>query len=122
MSISVDVSEVRALGSRMQTAGLRVGAKAAALLRKTAYDIQADAQILAPVDTGNLRSSIGTTLTGDGRNRTMTAEIGPTADYGIYQEYGTSTQPGQPFMGPAFDRRAPGYTAALAELAAREAL
>lgn len=122
MGIDFDFSEVRALGSRMQSAGGRVGARAAAALRKTAYDIEADAKALAPVDTGNLRNSISTTIGGDGRTGAMTAEVGPTAEYGIYQEYGTSTQPGTPFLGPAFDRRAPLYTEALAKIAEAETL
>lgn len=122
MGIDIDISEVAALGSRLQTAGGRVGAKAAAALRKTAYDIEADAKALAPVDTGNLRNSISTTITGDGRMGVMTVEVGPTAEYGVHQEYGTSTQPGTPFMGPAFDRRVPLYTAALAKIAEAETL
>ena len=120
MSVSIDLTEVRALSSRMMSAGGRVTAAGSAVLRKTAFDIEADAKALAPVDTGNLRDSISTTFTGDGRSSGMSAEIGPTAEYGIYQEYGTSTQPGTAFMGPAFDRRAPGYADALAQLAARE--
>ena len=48
----------------------------------------------------------------------MTAEIGPTAEYGLYQEFGTSVMAAQPFMGPAFDRRVAGYAAALAQIAA----
>lgn len=120
MGIHIDTSEVRALASRMGSAGGRVGAKGSAALRKTAFDIQSDAIVLAPVDTGNLRASISAEFAGDGRAGTMTAEIGPTAEYGIYQEYGTSTQSGTPFMGPAFDRRAPGYTEALARIAAEE--
>lgn len=116
----IDVSEVRALGARLSNAGRRVGAEASQLLRVTAFRIQADAQALAPVDTGFLKSSISPpTFTGNGNAGIMTAEIGPTAEYGIYQEYGTSTQPGQPFMGPAFDRQVPGFTAALADLATR---
>lgn len=122
MGIDFDFSEVRALGSRMQGAGGRVGLKAAAALRKTAYDIEADAKALAPVDTGNLRNSISSTIAGDGRTGQMTAEVGPTAEYGIHQEYGTSTQPGTPFLGPAFDRRAPLYTQALAKIAESETL
>lgn len=120
MSIDIDTSQVRALASRMQSAGGRVGARASAALRLTAYGIEADAKALAPVDTGNLVNSISTSITGDGRTGTMTVEIGPTAEYGVFQEYGTSTQPGTPFMGPAFDRRAPGYTQALAQIAASE--
>lgn len=122
MGIHVDTSEVRALSSRLATAAPRVGAAHALIFRRTLAAIEGDAKALAPVDTGNLRNSISTTVEGDGRSRTMTGEVGPTADYGIYQEFGTSTQPGQPFLGPAFDRQMPGYTAALAELAARETL
>ncbi len=120
MGISVDTSEVRALASRMATAGARVGAQGALLLRKTAFDIEADAKQFAPVDTGALRNSISSSFDGDGRHGAMTAEIGPTVDYGIYQEFGTSTQPGTPFLGPAFDRRVPSYNEALGILAARE--
>lgn len=118
MGINVDTSQVRALSSRIALAGARVGAQGAAALRKTALDIEADAKQLAPVDTGNLKNSISTSFTGDGRSGGMTAEVGPTAEYGIYQEFGTSTQPGTPFMGPAYDRRVPGYLDALAQLAA----
>lgn len=116
MGIDFDASEVRALGSRIKTSSGRIGAKAAAALRKTAFDIEADAKVLSPYEFGTLRNSISTDIIGDGRNGAMTVEIGPTVEYGIYQEFGTSTQSGTPFMGPAFDRRAPGYTAALAQL------
>lgn len=120
MGINVDTSEVRALSSRIASAGGRVGARGALALRKTAFDIEADAKALAPVDTGNLRNSISTDISGDGRFAGMTAEVGPTAEYGVYQEYGTSVMAAQPYLAPAFDRRVPGYTQALALLAAEE--
>lgn len=116
--VRVDTSEVRALSSRLATSGVRVGAQAALAFRRTVLAIEADAKVLAPVDTGNLRNSISSTVAGDGRSRAMVAEIGPTAEYGIYQEFGTSTQPGQPYLGPAFDRQMPTYMAVLAQLAA----
>lgn len=122
MGIHVDISQVRAVSSRLASAGGRVGLAASAALRKTAFDIEADAKVFAPFETGNLKNSISTTIVGDGRFGLMAAEIGPTAEYGIYQEYGTSVQPGQPYMGPAYDRRIGPYTEALAELAARETL
>lgn len=122
MGVRIDLSELRAVGARVAGSGGRIGAVSAAVLRKTAYDIEADAKALAPVDTGALRSSISTSISGDGRNGAMTAEIGPTVEYGVYQEYGTSTQPGTPFMGPAYDRRIPAFTEALAQAAAREVL
>lgn len=108
-----DFGELRALSLDLAAATGRVGALASAAIRKTALDIQADAQALAPVDTGNLRSSIGTDIAGDGRFGVIEAEIGPTADYGAYVEYGTSRMAPQPYLGPAFDRRAPGLEQAL---------
>lgn len=122
MAIDFDGSEVRAVSSRIAAAGGRVGARGALALKKTALDIEADAKGLAPVDTGNLRNSISTSFAGDGRFGAIAAEVGPTAEYGVYQEYGTSTQPGTPFLGPAYDQRIGPFTDALALLAAEETL
>jgi HK97 gp10 family phage protein len=113
----LDTSEVRGLGSRIVAASGRVGATASAALRKTAFDIEADAKALAPFDLGTLMNSISTTISGDGRFGTMAAEIGPTVEYGVYQELGTSVMGAQPYMGPAFDRNIGGYTEALAKIA-----
>lgn len=107
----------RRLAQELHAASRRVGADMAAVIRKGAMDIQRDAKILAPVDTGNLRSSISTDYTGDGRHGTMTAEIGPTAHYGIYLEFGTSKMRAQPFLFPATDRNEPGILAAMAHVA-----
>ncbi|MDN4173921.1 HK97 gp10 family phage protein [Nocardioides sp. SOB77] len=115
MGVELDTSEVRALGARIQSAGGEIGPRANAVLRRTAHAIEADAKQLAPVDTGALRSSISTSIAGGGAF--MTAEVGPTVEYGVYQEYGTSEQSGTPFMGPAFDRHAPGFSEALARIA-----
>lgn len=114
MSLTLDVSQAVALASRFESASGRIGALAASVLRKTAFDIEADARALAPVDTGALRGSISTSFAGDGRSGSMTAEIGPTVDYGIWQEYGTSVMAAQPYMTPAFDRRIGPYSAAMA--------
>lgn len=116
MGAQLDVSEAVALASRIQSNAGRVGAQASAVLRKTAFDIEADAKHYAPVDTGNLQGSISTTISGDGRMGAMTAEIGPTAEYGPYVEFGTSVMPGQPYMTPAADRRLPPFTEAIAQL------
>ena len=117
MGVQLDISQAVAYSSRVRTNAGRLGARGAAVLRRAALAIQADAQALAPVDTGALRSSISTTVEGDGRFGAMTAEIGPTVEYGIYQEFGTSTQHGQPYLTPAFDRQIPGFERAIAALA-----
>lgn len=116
MGVSFDGSQMIDLSARIRSNGARVGAAGSKVLRKTAFDIEADAKILAPVDTGNLMNSISTVVTGDGRFGEMEAVITAEADYAAYVEFGTSTQPGQPFMVPAFERRVPGFQAALAAL------
>lgn len=72
------------------------GAEAVA---QTAKKIEATARELAPVGpTGDLRSSIHTSGTGTFR------EVGPSARYGRFVEFGTFKDAPQPFMWPAADR------------------
>lgn len=70
-------------------------------IRETAYAIEAKSKGVCPVDTGNLRGSISTTC------GFMNAEVGPTAEYGHFVEYGTSRMRPQPYMGPAADAEFP---------------
>lgn len=85
-------------------AEVTAGAKAVAATSKTAHDIERDAKVMSPVDTGNLRSSIGTSIAGSPSTGTVSAEIGPTAHYGLYVEAGTSRMAAQPYLYPAADR------------------
>lgn len=117
--IGVDVSELKNLGRDLERNGGAVGAKGALALKKTAYDIEGGAKARVRVDTGNLRNSVSTEITGDGRFSAISAEIGPTADYGIWQEIGTSVMAGQPYMGPAFDQYAPPFEQAIAQIGAQ---
>ena len=105
--------EVRRLAVELTHQGGRVGARAAQVVRRTAAAIEADAKALAPVDTGNLRNSITTVTQGDGRHATFTASIGPTANYGVHLEYGTSRMAPRPFMGPAAQRHEAAFVQAL---------
>ena len=93
------------------------------VVSKTAFDIQATAASLAPVDTGFLKNSIYVeTYTqstyghsgpgGFGQNlldaipsppNKFTAYIAVGAEYGLYQELGTVHQPAQPYLAPATD-------------------
>lgn len=118
MSISVDLSQLVALSARIKGAGPRVGAAGSQLLRGTAYRIEADAKSLAAVDTGALRSSITTTIAGDGASGSMTAEIGPTVEHGVYVELGTSRMAAQPYLQPAADRNIPGLVQGVEQLGA----
>lgn len=86
--------------------------RASAVVRKVAFDTEADAKALAPVNKGNLRNSITTAVTGDG----LTAAVVATASYAVFQELGTSRMAPQPFMGPATDRNAPLFRQAMSQL------
>lgn len=86
--------------------------RASAVVRKVAFDTEADAKVLAPVDTGMLRNSITTAVTGDG----LTAAVVATASYAPFVELGTSRQAPQPFMGPATDRNTPKFHEAMSQL------
>lgn len=107
-------AEMMRLATDLGNAGARVGARAGQALVKAARDIEAGAQNRAPVDTGYLRSSISTSVTGSGG--TVTAEIGPTASYASFVETGTSRQRPQPYLRPATDAVLPGYEAALGQI------
>jgi HK97 gp10 family phage protein len=93
-----------------------IGARASQVVRKSAFDVEAAGKQFAPVDTGNLRSSITTSIDGDGRSRLIAAEIGPEASYGGFVEWGTSRTPPQAYMGPALDRVSPGFVAAMGSI------
>lgn len=117
--VDFDGSDLTRLAVDLDAAAGAVGGLAATVVRKVAADVQRDAQAFAPVDTGNLRGSISTDITGDGRNAHITAEIGPTAAYGAHVEFGTSRRGPAAFMGPALDRNTPQFVAAMEQVAAR---
>ena len=112
----VDTSQLEAVGRDLRVNAGKVGAKAALAFRKTILDIEADAKGFAPVDTGALKNSLGHDITGDGRFGRMEGEVGGTVDYEIWQEIGTSTQPGTPHLAPAFDRRVPSFLEAVTQM------
>jgi HK97 gp10 family phage protein len=107
------VDELNTIAADLGKAGFRAGPLAQVAIAKTAADIEADAKAFVPVDTGNLRNSIGRDVHG------LTAEIGPTANYGGFVEWGTSRMAPRAYMGPAFDRRAPGLKEAFTRIAER---
>lgn len=117
MNVSFDDSDLRKLSARFDQANARVVSRVRMALVKTAYDIQGDARMFAPVDTGNLRNSINV---GPVKNRgrgNMHVEIGPSAEYGAYVEFGTSRMAPRAYMGPALDRNSPGFLSAMEEIA-----
>lgn len=109
--------DLRKLAADIWKAAKGTGQRAQVVVRKTAIDIESTAKQIAPVDTGNLKGSIGhSDLRTVGRSGSLAVEIGPTASYGVFLEMGTSRMAPQPFMGPAADRHAPGFEQAMAQL------
>lgn len=94
-------NEVRALAVSLAAESVRVGARVARVVRRTAAAVERDAKALCPVDTGFLRNSITTSVGGDGRSSLMSAEVGPSANYAPFVEFGTSRMAPQPFLMPA---------------------
>ena len=64
-------------------------------LTAAAIIVESDAKLRAPVDTGNLRSSITHTVEGD------RATVHTNVEYAPYMEYGTSRTAAQPYLEPA---------------------
>lgn len=67
-------------------------------IKETALRTELNAKQLTPVDTGTLRRSINTKLENGG----LTALVGTNMEYSMAVEYGTSKQPAQPYMTPAY--------------------
>lgn len=109
MGFEIDVSELNALAADLGKIGFRATGKATAVVAKTAHDIEATGKAFAPVDTGNLRNSISASVRG------LNAEIGPTANYGGYVEFGTSRMAPHAYMGPALDRHTPDFVRAMGQ-------
>lgn len=101
MSRAVWISRIPAV-----TAGMRPKARAAVML--TAANIEGTAKTLAPVDIGNLRSSIQHAPTGD-----LAAEVTVGAEYAIYVEMGTTRMGAQPYLLPAVEQQTPAFQAAM---------
>lgn len=108
----LDASELLALSADLGKASYEVTRKAQQVVAKAAHDIEGDGKRLAPVDTGALRNSIGTRISGGG----LTAEIGPTVDYAVFVEYGTRRMAPRAFMGPALDRHSGAFVQAVEQL------
>lgn len=76
--------------------------EASGIIMNSALQVEKRASDNAPVDTGYLRQHITANKTGE-----MSAEVVASADYAIYQEYGTRKMSAHPFMRPAMDQEGP---------------
>jgi HK97 gp10 family phage protein len=110
--VAAVVTTIPALVAELQAAAAMAPSKAARGCTKAAFDTQAHARSLVPVDTGNLKNSITVAAYGtDGPY----AEVGPEAVYGGYVEHGTVNMAAQPYLAPALDLVAPGFEQAMTD-------
>ena len=92
--------------------------EASEVVRAAGFETQRLARDYVPVDTGNLKASItvghpdgGPTLPGH-----LAVQVGPTADYGHYVEFGTSRIGPRPYVNKAADQVEPGFLRAMREV------
>lgn len=104
-------SSIEIVFNRLPALKGQLRGRASQAVRKTAEDIQAGAASTAPVDTGNLRNSIGMEMQDD-----VNAEVAVGAEYGIYVEYGTVHMGAQPYLTPAAEAARPGFIKAMESL------
>jgi HK97 gp10 family phage protein len=85
--------------------------RAEKVLDVAARNIERGAKEFAPVDTGALKNSIHVEKPGP-----LERIVGDGVNYGIYQEYGTSRMPAQPWLTPAVEKERGQLEAAWKEL------
>lgn len=81
------------------------------VVTKICAKVAAQAKALAPVDTGNLRGSIGYEIQGQNTSEPPIQEkpkqnegyVGSYINYALYQEYGTRKMAAQPYLRPAIE-------------------
>ena len=94
---------------RAAMAGLdaKLAAELPGMVLQAAFMIESEIDARAPIDTGALKSSIDPVTSKREHSATATVQAEDSAvngveHYAIYQEFGTSTQPAQPFFRPGF--------------------
>jgi len=69
------------------------------VLASVAFQVEAEAKVRAPVDTGALKNSIHTE-----KKKQGLYWVADGVEYGIYQELGTHKMSAHPFMKPAVEK------------------
>jgi HK97 gp10 family phage protein len=73
----------------------KMPARAEQIIRQVAFRAEGHMKQRAAVDTGAMRDSVFTEIVDN-----FTAEVGPSVEYAIYQEFGTSRMAAHPFVIP----------------------
>ena len=81
------------------------------VIRKTTFDVTAEAQNRAPVDTGNLVMSIQPKKLGE-----FSWQVSTGVDYAAFVEFGTVKMRAQPYFVPAIEFVKPSYVMAVTQM------
>ena len=107
---------IKVVSNRIPQMPAIIKAAVSAEVGKTGFQIEADAKAKVHVITATLQRSIHTTGP-DGKRAwqpgDMIAKVGPSVDYGIYEEFGSRGRGPHPFMRPAGEKNAALFAAAV---------
>lgn len=84
------------------------------IVDKTAFDVEAYAKSIVPVDTGTLKNSILTE-----KLEPTVAIVGPHTEYAQFVEFGTRHMAARPYLTPAAQKAKVKFVEALKQLEAR---
>lgn len=111
--MSLDMSQVAALGGRISASAAVAAKEATKALTQSAKNVERGAKSRAPKDTGELSGAVYSATRG-GR----TAQIIAPTRYAMFNEYGTSKMAPQPFMAPALEAESAAYIASVETIGA----
>jgi HK97 gp10 family phage protein len=106
---SVSIKGLTSLGNKLRALVPSTRAAVREAVATTALLIESDAKRFAPVDTGRLRSSIHAAIASNGLSATVVTNV----VYAGVQEFGSTRQKPQPFLGPAFEKNRGAFIANL---------
>lgn len=87
----------------LESTGHRLTEAITNAVAEVAIDVEREAKRNTPVDTGRLRSSLGVEVV-DALG--LQRDVATNVEYAPFVEFGTSTQPAQPFLTPAREKAA----------------
>lgn len=99
-SLLIGQPDLRRLALGLAELGPVAHAATRAIIRIGGETAYTDAKARAAVRTGYMRSTVYVEYDGDG----LGFELGATADYAEFVEYGTAHMSPQPFIAPAFEQ------------------
>ncbi len=101
VEVDIDVAGNEELSRAISQFDAEMQKKLHESLRAWAENVRTEAQRIAPVRTGHLRSTIYA------RTREWNAEVGAEASYAADVEFGTRTVQAKPFVNPAVQSKLP---------------